>query len=295
MSNNFHTSVLLKESLDFLDVKPDQWYVDCNLGGGGHTQAILERGGKVLGIDLDSEAINEVSQKHQLEINTGRLILVQANFTQVGEIIAEHAITPAGILYDLGVSSHQLDTSERGFSFSLGGPLDMRMDPTQGIPAADLVNGLHEGELTTLFQKYGEESFAKPIAKKIIQTRKLRTIRTAEDLANIVASAYPRSNKSKIHPATKVFQALRIAVNDEINSLEQSLPSAFEILSPDGRLVVISFHSLEDRIVKNYFRDLVSQNVAEQLTKKPLIPTDEEITRNPRSRSAKLRAIQKLD
>lgn len=291
MSNNFHIPVLLKETLDFLAVKPDQWYVDCNLGGGGHTQAILELGGKVLGIDLDSEAINEVSQKHQLEINTGRLILVQANFTQVGEIIAEHAISPAGILYDLGVSSHQLDTSERGFSFSLGGPLDMRMDPTQGIPAADLVNGLHEGELATLFLKYGEESFAKPIAKKIVQTRKLRTIRTAEDLATIVASVV--RSKGKIHPATKVFQALRIAVNDEINSLQQSLPAAFDSLTTDGRLVVISFHSLEDRIVKNYFRDLVSEKSAEQLTKKPVVPTDEETSHNPRSRSAKLRAITK--
>lgn len=291
MSNNFHIPVLLKETLDFLAVKPDQWYVDCNLGGGGHTQAILELGGKVLGIDLDSEAINEVSQKHQLEINTGRLILVQANFTQVGEIIAEHAISPAGILYDLGVSSHQLDTSERGFSFSLGGPLDMRMDPTQGIPAANLVNGLHEGELATLFLKYGEESFAKPIAKKIVQTRKLRTIRTAEDLATIVASVV--RSKGKIHPATKVFQALRIAVNDEINSLQQSLPAACDSLTTDGRLVVISFHSLEDRIVKNYFRNLVTENKAEQLTKKPVTPSDEEISRNPRSRSAKLRAIIK--
>lgn len=319
---------MLKETLELLNIKRDHWYVDCNLGGGGHTSGILEKGGNVLGIDLDSESIQTVSSdynlaKHYLDgrlFNVSNdLIVVQANFIEVGNVIESireanlpigqailHKIKISGVLFDLGVSTHQLEKAARGFSFNTDAPLDMRMDQSKGVPAKDLVNGLYEKELAELFLKLGEESWSKPIAKKIVEYRGKKIIETTNELADIILLVKRQSHTDRTHPATQVFQALRIAVNDELNSLKEALPKAFEVLEPGGRIVVISFHSLEDRIVKNYFKELSSSHPREGgnpsdnrplgkiLTDKPIETSEEETSLNPRSRSAKLRTIEKL-
>jgi 16S rRNA (cytosine1402-N4)-methyltransferase len=296
---------MLNEVIKYLDVKKDHWYIDCNLGGGGHTEGILKSGGKVLGIDLDPDAISEVAKNNNLKIETDNehlfaksknLIIYQDNFLKINEIadkfIGEKV---SGVLFDLGVSSFQLETAERGFSFNADAPLDMRMDKSASVVSAtDLVNGLHEKELAELFWKLGEENFSKPIAKKIVEYRKTKLIETTNELAKIVLSARRRTPSDRTHPATRVFQALRIAVNDELNSLREALPKAIEVLSPSGRLAVISFHSLEDRIVKNYFRDWEKEGKVKILTDKPLEPTIEEAEENPRARSGKLRVIEKF-
>lgn len=309
--NNYHIPVMPKESIEFLKVQKNHWYIDCNLGGGGHTELILQAGGKVIGIDLDADAIHEVAKNHQLTVTnrnyhlqaySENLIIYQSNFSEIDEVIKEikkntnQELTDlkiSGILFDLGVSTHQLDEGIRGFSFSKDAPLDMRMDSSFGASAKDLVNGLYEKELAEVFTKYGEENFARPIAKKIVEYRKNKFIESTSELAKVVASAKRFSPGDKIHPATQVFQALRIAVNDELNSLEEALPKAFELLEPIGRLVVISFHSLEDRIVKNIFKNLEQQKLATILTDKPIETSEEESIQNPKSRSAKLRIIEK--
>lgn len=293
--SNYHIPVMLKETLELLNIKKGHWYVDCNLGGGGHTKGILEKGGKVLGIDLDPDAIAEVNQNLKKFIDGGRLKLAQTNFINIAGAVKENNITlVSGVLFDLGVSTHQLEGAERGFSFNTDAPLDMRMDPSKGVSAKDLVNGLYEKELAELFLKLGEETWSKPIAKKIVEYREKKLIETTSELANIILSVKRRSPTDHTHPATKVFQALRIAVNDELNSLKEALPKAFEVLEPGGRIVVISFHSLEDRIVKNYFRELEEKNLGKILTDKPIETSEEEANLNPRSRSAKLRTIEKL-
>ena len=214
------------------------------------------------------------------------------NFRNIDKIAKENDFYPvAGILYDLGLSSHQLEHSGRGFSFQKDEPLDMRSDPKLKVTAANLVNGLAESELTKLFEKYGEESHARAVAGAIIRSRWDRPISNSKELAGIISRVVRR--KSKLHPATKVFQALRIAVNDELNNLKSSLPPAFGMLENGGRLVVISFHSLEDRIVKKFFREVEEEGKGRILTKKPTTSSEEEIERNPRARSAKLRAIVK--
>lgn len=320
--SDYHIPVMLKEVLEYLDVKPGSWYVDCNLGGGGHTKGILDMGGKVIGIDLDPDSLREIIQKFDLSGQklAGRnifvsenLIAVQGNFANLEKILSEIASTPhlsplpegeedqgraikvKGILYDLGVSSYQLETPERGFSFGKDAPLDMRMDTSiESATAADLINGLHEKELAELFWKLGEENFSKPIARKIVQERQKEKITTTDQLAKIILSVRKRSTHDRTHPATRIFQALRIAVNDELNSLKQSLPQAFEVLEPGGRLVVISFHSLEDRIVKEFMKEMDQSGKANILTKKPLEPKDEEVSENPRARSGKLRVLEKV-
>lgn len=285
---------MLKEALEYLNVKPNQWYVDCNLGGGGHTSGILEKGGNVLGIDLDPDAIAEVNQNLKKFIDEGRLKLAQTNFINIAGAVKENNIAlVSGVLFDLGVSTHQLEEADRGFSFYVDSPLDMRMDQSKGVSAKDLVDGLYEKELAELFLKLGEETWSKPIAKKIVQYREKKSIESTSELANIILSAKRRSPSDRIHPATQVFQALRIAVNDELNSLKEALPKAFGLLEPGGRIVVISFHSLEDRIVKNYFRELGEKNLGEISTDKPVETSEEESNQNPRSRSAKLRALEK--
>lgn len=289
---------MLKEVFEYLNVQKDKWFIDCNLGGGGHTQKILEMGGRVIGIDLDPESISEVSFKLKKYIESEALILFQSNFVNLDDVITEASqtisgIKVSGILFDLGTSAHQLEKAERGFSFNLDAPLDMRMNPTNGASAKDLVNGLHEKELFELFLRLGEEKLSRPIAKKIVEYRKIKPIESTNELANIILSVKRRSQPDRTHPATKIFQALRIAVNDELNSLKEALPKALEILEPEGRIVVISFHSLEDRIVKNYFRDWSNEKKVKILTKNPIETSNNEIAVNPRSRSAKLRAIEK--
>lgn len=307
--SDYHIPVMLKEVLEFLNIQKDHWYIDCNIGGGGHTKGILEKGGNVIGIDLDPDAIKQVVQEfnpslHYLNhgvINvTDGLIIAQENFADIDSVVSEvkamkqfNNLTINGVLFDLGVSTHQLEETERGFSFNNDAPLDMRMNPTKGTSAKDLVNGLYEKELAELFLKLGEENWSKPIAKRIVQYREKKQIETTGELANIILSVRGRSSSERIHPATRVFQALRIAVNDELNSLKEALPKAFEVLEPGGRIVVISFHSLEDRIVKNYFRELEEKKLAKVITDKPIETSEEETNLNPRSRSAKLRVIGK--
>lgn len=290
--SDFHTPVMVTEVIDNLKIKKDSWYVDCNLGGGGHTKEILLNGGKALGVDMDAEAIFEVTQKLGSHIKSGDLVLYQSNFVNLTNIVSELGIKNIkGVLFDLGVSSHQLNEVERGFSFNEG-LLDMRMDQNLVVKAVDLVNGLHEKELEELFTKYGEEPWAKRIASKIVEVRKDRKIESTTQLQNIIHSVVPRFGS--IDQATRVFQALRIAVNDELNNLENVLPLALEILDKGGRIVVISFHSLEDRIVKNTFKNWKEQDRAKVLTDKPIEPSLDEIDQNPRSRSAKMRVCQKI-
>ena len=285
MSQDFHTPVLLQETIDALGVKPRKKYIDATLGGGGHTFEILKSGGEVLGIDADSDAIEHVREKSQRsKVKGQKLLLVQGNFRDVGEIAKAKGFGKvAGILFDLGVSLHQLKTGERGFSFQKDGPLDMRMSK-EGATAADLVNGLYENELIYVFEKYGEETMARSIARAISLAREVKKIETTGELARIIEGVKPRHGK--INPATQVFQALRIAVNDEMHSLEEALPLAVELLEDGGRLVVISFHSLEDRIVKNFFK-------GHEAEKGPIQASSEELERNPRARSAKMRVYAK--
>ncbi len=305
--NDFHVPALLQEAIEFLAVKKDELYIDATLGGGGHTTSILEKGGKVLGLDADQEAIEYVQNKFKiqnLKFKIGEDVrLVHGNFRNIDEIAKQNEFTHvAGVLFDLGVSSHQLDTEERGFSFQSEGPLDMRMDRSLAVRAADLLNALSQKELYELFSKLGEERYAFTISKNIIRSRGIRPIQTTRDLVSIIDSAV---NKGKgrspvrqaqgknIHSATRVFQALRIAVNDELRSLQEALPKALELLKPGGRLVVISFHSLEDRIVKNAFKEFEQKGKGMILTEKPIGPSAAELEKNIRVRSAKLRAFEK--
>ncbi len=292
--NNYHTSVLLQEVLTFLAVTHGELYIDCTLGGGGHTFEIIKRGGRVLGFDVDSDAITFVKEKLRSEgLEEGKeLTIVQQNFSQIGSIAPRVGFgTVAGILMDLGVSSHQFDEAERGFSFQPG-PLDMRMGRELQVKARDLVNALGEKELTELFEKYGEEPFARKIAKAISSRRKQKLFETTDELAALIKQTI--HSDGAIHPATRVFQALRIAVNDELHALEEVLPQAVQLLKPGGRLVIISFHSLEDRIVKKAYEEFEREGLGKIVTDKPVVATDEEVLLNRRSRSAKLRVLERI-
>lgn len=294
-NNDYHTPVLLKESLYYLDILPGEKYIDCTLGGGGHTAAIIEGGAIVLGIDQDTQALAHVEKKGQSAISNGQLILKHGNFAHLQEIANEAGFGKvSGILFDLGVSSHQLESADRGFSFKKGpqSKLDMRMDPSnQAVTAADLVNAAAESELANLFWQYGEERAAKKIAGAIVNFRKTKKIEFTDELADIILRVRGKGSNDRTNPATRVFQALRIAVNDELTSLENVLPQAVNLLRPGGRLVIISFHSLEDRIIKNFMR--ANTHSLTILTDKPIMASPEEVARNPRARSAKLRAAEK--
>jgi len=290
----FHKPVLLKEAIEFLNVRAGEKYIDATVGGGGHSAAILKAQGEVLGIDCDPEAIKSAREYLSSACPNTSWQLARGNFKDLKDIAIAYGFTPvAGILFDLGVSSYQLETAERGFSFNLEGPLDMRMDPALKVTAADLVNGLTQTELGELFFKFGEERYARRIARAICRERQLKPITTCDELARIILRVRRRGRFDRTHPATRCFQALRIAVNDELNNLKAALPQALKMLKPAGRLVVISFHSLEDRIVKNFLKLAAGEGKLEILTKKPIRPTAEEIKTNPRSRSAKLRAGEK--
>lgn len=294
--NEYHIPALLKEALFFLKVIPEGKYIDATLGGGGHSREIVCQGGELLAIDRDPQAI-EYGGKRLLEACPAHQPpkVVLGNFSEIDKIAVENGFDKVdGILFDLGVSSHQLETAERGFSFSQKGPLDMRMDPSLTVTAKDLVNGLNEKELEELISKLGEESFARRYAKAICEARKEKPLETCEDLANVILAVTPRGRFERTHPATKTFQALRIAVNDELNVLKEALPKSVNLLKNGGRLVVISFHSLEDGIVKRFFKEMEESKTLKVVTEKPIAPTREETLQNPRSRSAKLRAAEKI-
>jgi 16S rRNA (cytosine1402-N4)-methyltransferase len=295
--DTYHTSVLLTEVSGYLHIQPKEKYIDATLGGAGHTLEILRLHGKVLGLDVDQEALSFAENKVKIQnpdLRIGEdLVLVKGNFREIKKFALEKGFeNVAGILMDLGVSGHQFDSHERGFSFSKNATLDMRMDQTLGVTAKDLVNGLTKQELADLFFKYGEEGYSRQIAQKIIEVRKEKPIETTDELASVVKSVV-HTDKSQSHPATRVFQALRILVNDELNSLEESLPQCLDLLKSGGRLLVITFHSLEDRIVKKTFEQFEESHKGVILTKKPVVPTDEEMEANRRARSAKLRVFEK--
>ncbi|MBI3093087.1 MAG: 16S rRNA (cytosine(1402)-N(4))-methyltransferase RsmH [Candidatus Levybacteria bacterium] len=288
--NNFHTPVLLQEVLEFLRIEKGKKYIDATIGGGGHSFEILKRGGIVLGIDCDEEAIEYINEKIKNQKSKikywERLALAQGNFRDIGEIArSNHFEQVSGILFDLGVSSHQLEDAKRGFSFQKEGPLDMRMNHKLSVKAADLINGLTKGELYELFSKLAEEPRALAISESIIRARRISPIKTTSELVMAI---------SKVKSLARVFQALRIAVNDELNNLRSALPQAVSLLEPGGRLAVISFHSLEDRIVKNAFLDFQNKDFGIIITKKPIVPSSLEIKMNKRSRSAKLRVLEKV-
>lgn len=293
--SEYHVSVLLSETIDLLNIKAGEKYIDGTLGGGGHTSEILARGGEVLGIDMDEDAIGHVEKNLKSQILNRKLVLKQGNFKDIDKIATEVGFEKvAGILFDLGVSSHHFDEDDRGFSVQKMGPLDMRMDRNLSVKAEDLVNGLTKGELHELFSRLGEERFAKAITEGIVSARKVKHIDTTLELVEIVRKSIGRYSSPEINPATRIFQALRIAVNDELNSIREVLPKAFELLEGNGRLAIISFHSLEDRIVKNAFKEFEAKGLGTIITKKPIVPSFEEIEANNRSRSAKLRVFEKI-
>ncbi len=298
----YHTSVLLQEAIDALNVKIGQKYIDATVGGGGHTEEILKRGGIVLGIDTDLDAIEYVQKESGIRNQESgiekRLTLVHGNFKDIKNIALEHGFEKvSGILFDLGVSSFQLDNPEKGFSFLRNGPLDMRMDKNLGVRAADLVNALSEKELVLLFRRFGEEKNSLRIAKAIVQKRKNKPFETTSDLVTCMEGVYNLrgevSNKKKAEISKRVFLALRIAVNDELGVLTQALQDAKSLLKSNGRLAVITFHSLEDRVVKQAFLKIQTDGFGTIITKKPIMASAALQNENSRSRSAKLRVFIK--
>ncbi|MFI4954769.1 MAG: 16S rRNA (cytosine(1402)-N(4))-methyltransferase RsmH [Gammaproteobacteria bacterium] len=302
-----HESVLLAESIAALDIKPSEFYIDGTYGRGGHTRAIMAQlgaQGRVLAIDKDAAALEHAGQEWQGE---PRLVFVQGSFVQMKELAAQQGMLGkvAGILLDLGVSSPQLATPERGFSFMYNGPLDMRMNQQSGKSAADYLADVDEQTLVRVLRDYGEERFARRIARALINARMETPITTTQQLAEIVTRAVPKKEPHK-HPATRTFQALRIWVNNELEDLQNTLEQTVDILAPGGRLVVISFHSLEDRIVKQFIRGKTVQLLPREMPipipdeterlhpiGKAIRPTEEEIKRNPRARSAIMRVAER--
>jgi 16S rRNA (cytosine1402-N4)-methyltransferase len=292
-ASDYHVPVLLKEAINLLKVEPGKKYIDATLGGGGHSKEILNRGGDLLAIDRDPEAVEHFQNYLKSACPASLPKLSWGNFEEIDKFAQEQGFERVdGILFDLGVSSHQLETPERGFSFTASLPLDMRMDPRLALSAKDLINVLNEGELYELFTKLGEEEHSRRFSRAICRARGVKPIETCAQLAEIIAKAAPA--RGRLHPATKVFQALRIAVNDELNSLRAALPKALEILNSKGRIVIISFHSLEDRIVKDFFQEQEASGKLTILTKKPIVPSIEEVEQNPRARSAKLRSAERV-
>jgi 16S rRNA (cytosine1402-N4)-methyltransferase len=285
-----HVPVLLEEALHLLAVRPGGVYLDGTLGAGGHAAEILRRSapeGRVIGFDKDARALERA--REALAPFPGRVSFVHADFKEAKAVLREEKLD--GVLLDLGVSSLQLDAPERGFSFRADGPLDMRMDESRGPTAADLVNRLPESALADLVYRYGEEPASRRIARALVAARAKKPFSTTGELAAVVRRAAWRSRRRGLDPATRTFQALRIAVNDELAGLEEALAALASALKPGGRLAVISFHSLEDRVVKRAFRALAAGGGFALLTRKPVRPGQAETRRNPRARSARLRGL----
>jgi 16S rRNA (cytosine1402-N4)-methyltransferase len=290
-SASIHVPVLADEVLTWIDPQVGQTIVDGTLGGGGHTRLLAERVGStghVISLDRDPRAIECASER----LGKCPVTAVESNFSELPEVLEQLKIASVdAVLLDLGLSSDQLRDEERGFSFTSTGTLDLRFNPEEGTPAWQLLDRMGEQHLADLIYQYGEERFSRRIARRIVARRKESPVRTAIELAELVRSCVPRSAKSRIHPATKTFQALRIAVNQELESLEQALQRLPDCLRTDGRLAIISFHSLEDRRVKHAFREDTRMEV---LTKRPILPSDREVEQNPRSRSSRLRVARRM-
>lgn len=306
-----HVTVLLDEAVEGLNIKEDGIYVDCTLGGAGHSSEILKRlspKGRLICFDQDPLAI-EVA-KERLKDHLSQVTFIHSNFRELKSGLASVGITAVdGVLYDLGVSSPQLDTPERGFSYNHDAPLDMRMDTEGSLTAYDIINHWSYEDLVRIFFRYGEEKFSKRIARKIEEIRETKKIETTAELAEIIKNSIPAATRRKGgHPAKRVFQAVRIAVNDELGSIEESLTDAITLLKPEGRISVITFHSLEDRICKTIFKEASSlpemprnlpvipegmQPELNLINRKPIIPSEKEIEANKRARSAKLRVAEK--
>ncbi|MFZ5816230.1 MAG: 16S rRNA (cytosine(1402)-N(4))-methyltransferase RsmH [Bacillota bacterium] len=307
-----HIPVLLEETLEALAVRPGGTYVDCTLGGGGHSAEILRRSspdGRLIGLDQDENALRAAGER--LAPFGERARLVRTNFAQIAAVIDRLGIAPVdGVMMDIGVSSHQFDEGERGFSYHQDAPLDMRMDRENPVSAATIVNEWDEGEIARILWEYSDERWSRRIAQFIGQARRKKPIETTGELVEIIKAAIPAAARREGgHPARRTFQAIRIAVNDELGALERGLEGALQVLKPGGRLAVITFHSLEDRIVKQTFHRWVKpctcppqmpvcicgkQPLAEHVTRKPVRASEAEVAQNPRSRSATLRAIIKL-
>ena len=306
-----HVPVLLRQTIEGLSIKEDGIYVDGTLGGAGHSSEILKRlgeNGRLIGIDQDEDAIEAASERIGSD---ERVTIVKSNFVRIKEVLGELGIDKVdGILLDIGVSSHQFDDRERGFSYHEDAPLDMRMDRNGGMTAADIVNTYPEDKLKEIIYNYGEERFAPAIARNIVKTREKGDIRTTGELVDIIRASMPEREKNKKgHPARKTFQALRIECNHELDVLKQVLGDAIEVLASDGRLCVITFHSLEDRIVKKAYAEAENpcicppnfpvctcgrKPVGKADPHKPLVAGDDELAENPRARSAKLRVFRKF-
>lgn len=307
-----HVSVLLRECIEALNIKPDGIYVDCTTGGGGHSLEIVKRltaGGRLIAIDRDEDALRAAGER--LGDYADRVTFVHSNYAMLQSVLADLGIPKAdGVLADLGVSSYQLDTAERGFSYMQDAPLDMRMDREQPLSARDVVNTYSEEELRRILYDYGEEKFARNIAANIVKQRSERPIETTLELAELVKGSMPKAaREGGHHPAKRTFQAIRIEVNAELSSIPPALDAAVHALNPGGRVAVITFHSLEDRLVKQKFAALSSgctcprefpvcvcgkKPVVRVITKKPVTAGEDELEVNPRSRSAKLRVAEKI-
>lgn len=304
-----HRAVLLDETISYLLGNPHGIYVDCTLGGGGHLRALMEKleaDAKVIAIDKDKDILEQTKEK----LEYPNIVFVHEDFGNLSMILKARDIEQVdGILIDLGVSSFQLDIAERGFSFHEDAVLDMRMNRQQELTARDIVNYFSEKDISLILFKYGEERYARSIAKAIVRYRKNKEIDSTLELVDIIKSSVPAKYRRARHPARKVFQALRIAVNRELETLEEVLPAAFQALKPGGRLCVITFHSLEDRLVKTFFREKSRECICpaglpictcghqaelKVLIRKPLLAGDKECEENPRARSAKLRVAEKL-
>ncbi len=309
-----HKPVLLKESMELLRLKPGMAVIDATLGGGGHSREILKKilpGGTLIAVDRDKEAIDKFKINLKPNLEKENVILINDNFAFLKDIVSSLKIKKVdAIAADLGISSDQLEDADRGFSFSKDGPLDMRMNQKERLTAFDVINSYTEKELARIFKEYGEERYGKSIARAVAEKRKSKLISTTLELISIVESVVPEKYKHrKLHPATKTFQALRIEVNKEIENLKKFLSEAVEVLAEHGRLAIISFHSGEDKIVKQVFRENArgciclpnfpicncgKKETLKIITQKPITPSAEEVKRNPRSRSAKLRVAEKI-
>jgi 16S rRNA (cytosine1402-N4)-methyltransferase len=293
----YHKPVMLKESLEFLRVKPGGKYIDATLGDGGHALEILRLGGLVLGLDVNQGSLDRAVKRIEEEGFKEKFCWIKENFKNIDKAAGEKRFGEVeGIIFDLGISTSQLKDEQMGLSFDSGKDLDMRLDEDLGVKALDLVNGLYEEELAKMFRDFGEERFAKKFAKEIVKARELEKISSAKQLAEIARKAFPGYENGRLHPATRIFMALRILVNNELENLESALPRAGRLLLPGGRMLVISFHSLEDKLVKKFAQG--AQPYCEgvevvEITKKPLTPSSYEVDQNPSARSAKMRVFER--